>query len=96
MKILILLKFGKQIFKLVKHIFLLFFKKINRIMPTGIEKKILIGLGNFERRKQKNFMLIYGFLYRLYDQRYCFGAVLIIFSISLFNILGSPWFSSPL
>ena len=39
MKILILLKFGKQIFKLVKHIFLLFFKKTKRIMPTGIEKK---------------------------------------------------------
>ena len=25
-------------------------------MPTGIEKKILIGLGNFERRKQKKIL----------------------------------------
>ena len=62
LKILILLKLGKQIVKLVKHIFLLFFKKTNNIIPTGIEKIILIGLGNFERRKQKNFMFIYGFL----------------------------------
>ena len=27
-------------------------------MPTGIEKKILTGLGSLERRKQKNLMTI--------------------------------------